>query len=84
MYYGETNAAIRITDFEEVPELGQIILNFEIEQRLLVDYQIALGDQVGGDIGIGIIPRIEQLEEKTDGLVDGASPLSFYILAKEG
>ena len=27
-------------------------------------------------------PRIEALEEETDGLVSGASPLDYYILAK--
>lgn len=51
IYYGDSNGAIRITDFEEVPESGQIILNFEIEQRLLVDYQIALIDESTNDIG---------------------------------
>lgn len=29
-----------------------------------------------------ILPRIETLEDETDGLVNNADPLSYYILAK--
>ena len=29
-----------------------------------------------------LVPRVESLEEETDGLVNGADPLSYYILAK--
>ena len=40
---------------------------------------------VQGPAGTGaddLIPRIEALEDSTDGLVLGADPLSYYILAK--
>ena len=29
-----------------------------------------------------LVPRVEALEEETDGLVSNADPLSYYILAK--
>lgn len=35
-----------------------------------------------GDSVDSLEPRIAALEENTDGLVGGASPLSYYILAR--
>ena len=39
LYYGDGNAAVRITDFQEAPADGQIIVNFEANQTAVLDYE---------------------------------------------
>ena len=39
-------------------------------------------DGKDGDSVAELEPRVQALEENTDGLVDGASPLDYYLLAR--
>ena len=39
LYYGDGNAAVRITDFQELPAEGRIIVNFQANQTAVLDYE---------------------------------------------